>query len=150
MIHKQMLTLGSLTLATPVISAPIAGFTDYAFRQVVREYGGCGLIFTEMIYAGAWVQGGVRPDLLYGIDNEARPLGVQIWDRDPVFIREAAARLAGMGVSVIDLNFGCPKKRIMGKHAAGATLLRDPVTVGRLVAAAVAGAGGVPVTAKMR
>ncbi|HYD48176.1 MAG TPA: tRNA-dihydrouridine synthase, partial [Terriglobales bacterium] len=56
----------------------------------------------------------------------------------------------GMQVSVIDLNFGCPKKRIMGKHAAGATLLRDPSTVGELVAAAVRGAGGVPVTAKIR
>jgi tRNA-dihydrouridine synthase B len=65
-------------------------------------------------------------------------------------IREAARRLADLRVSVIDLNFGCPKKRIMGKHAAGTSLLRDPATVGRLVGAAVAGANGGPVTAKIR
>src|SRR5262249_8741807 len=62
----------------------------------------------------------------------------------------AARELAALGVSVIDLNFGCPKKRIMGRHAAGAALLRDPQTVGCLVRAAVRGAGTVPVTAKIR
>ena len=65
-------------------------------------------------------------------------------------LTEAARRLADLRVSVIDLNFGCPKKRIMGKHACGAALLRDPHTVGMLVAATVRGAGGIPVTAKMR
>ena len=81
---------------------------------------------------------------------EARPLGVQLWDREERTIEEAARRLVDLDISVIDLNFGCPKKRIMGTHAAGATLLRDPATVGRLVAAAVRGAGRVPVTAKLR
>jgi tRNA-dihydrouridine synthase B len=90
------------------------------------------------------------PERLRGVAGEERPLGVQLWDREEAPIEEAARRLADLDVSVIDLNFGCPKKRIMGKHAAGATLLRDPRTVGRLVAAAVRGAGRVPVTAKIR
>lgn len=144
------LRIGPVELAHPVLSAPIAGFTDRIFRDIVREFGGCGLIYTEMVSAGGWVQGNIPPDRLDGVENEARPLGVQLWDREEYPIEEAARRLVDLGVTVIDLNFGCPKKRIMGTHAAGATLLRDPATVGRLVAAAVRGAGRVPVTAKMR
>jgi tRNA-dihydrouridine synthase B len=145
------LKLGPLTLDTPVLAAPIAGFTDAIFRRIVRDLGGCGLIFTEMIGAGTWMQSlRERPERLDGIEDEARPLGVQLWDRDPEMLYAAAQELAALDVSVIDLNFGCPKKRIMGKHAAGAALLRDPATIGRLVAAAVRGAGKVPVTAKIR
>jgi tRNA-dihydrouridine synthase B len=149
MIHPH-LTIGRLRLSAPVLSAPIAGFTDLIFRGIVREFGGCGLMFTEMVSAGGWIDGRMPPDRLYGVEGEPRPLGVQLWDRETHTIEEAARRLADLGISVIDLNFGCPKKRIMGTHAAGATLLRDPATVGRLVAAAVRGAGAVPVTAKMR
>ena len=144
------LRLGPLELDTPVLSAPIAGFTDSIYRRTVRDLGGCGLLFTEMVWAGGWVQGKIDPDRLDGVADEVGPLGVQLWDREPAFIEEAARRLAAMQVALIDLNFGCPKKRIMGRHAAGATLLRDPATVGTLVAAAVRGAGGVPVTAKIR
>ncbi len=144
------LQLGSLRLETPVLAAPIAGFTDAIFRSVVRDLGGCGLPFTEMVWAGGWIRGQIEPTRLDRVEEEPRPLGVQLWDREPDMITEAARRLAALRISVIDLNFGCPKKRIMGRHAAGATLLRDPATVGQLVAAAVRGAGGVPVTAKIR
>ena len=148
-MHRD-LAIGPVRLASPVLSAPIAGFTDRIFRGIVREFGGCGLIFTEMISASGWIEEKFPPDRLRGVDDEPRPLGVQLWDREESAIEEAARRLADLDVSVIDLNFGCPKKRIMGTHGAGATLLRDPATVGRLVAAAVRGAGRIPVTAKMR
>ena len=144
------LQIGSVALAVPVLSAPIAGFTDLIFRGILRDLGGCGLIYTEMVHAGGWIDGSMPPGRLRGVEAEPRPLGVQLWDREPPMIEEAARRLADLRVSVIDLNFGCPKKRIMGKHACGATLLRDPATVGKLVAAAVRGAGNVPVTAKIR
>lgn len=144
------LRIGNVELATRALAAPVAGFTDAPFRRIVRHFGGCGLVFTEMVSAGGWIDGSMPPLRLRGVEHEARPLGVQLWDREPAPIEEAARRLVGLGVSVIDLNFGCPKKRIMGKHAAGATLLRDPATVGHLVAAAVRGAGTVPVTAKIR
>jgi tRNA-dihydrouridine synthase B len=133
-----------------VLSAPIAGFTDRIFRGIVRKFGGCGLIYTEMVSASGWIDGSMPPERLRGVEIEPRPLGVQLWDREEGMLEEAARRLVDLDVSVIDLNFGCPKKRIMGKHAAGATLLRDPSTVGRLVAAAVRGAGRIPVTAKIR
>jgi len=133
-----------------VLAAPIAGFTDLVFRSIVREHGGCGLLYTEMVSAGGWVIGNISPDRLRGVEAEPRPLGVQLWDREPAMVEEAARRLVDYGVSIIDLNFGCPKRRIMGKQAAGATLLRDPATVGRMVEATVRGAGMIPVTAKMR
>jgi tRNA-dihydrouridine synthase B len=144
------LRLGPLELASRVLAAPIAGFTDFFFRAAVRHFGGSGLLFTEMVSAGGWIEGSMPPTRLWGVEREPRPLGVQLWDREPRMIEEAARRLADLDVSVIDLNFGCPKRRIMGRHGAGATLLRDPETVGRLVAAAVRGAGKVPVTAKIR
>ncbi len=144
------LRIGPVTLAHPVLSAPIAGFTDRIFRDIVRDFGGCGLIYTEMVSANGWVHGRIPPERLAGVETEARPLGVQLWDREEYPLEEAARRLVDLGVTVIDLNFGCPKKRIMGTHAAGATLLRDPDTVGRLVAATRRGAGRVPVTAKIR
>ncbi len=147
---RAPLTIGTYTLDTPVLAAPIAGFTDRIFRGIVRDFGGCGLLFTEMIGASGWIAGTGLPYRLEGVAHEPRPLGVQLWDRCPEVICQAAARLSGLGVTVIDLNFGCPKRRIMGRHAAGATLLRDPATVGRLVAAAVRGANGTPVSVKLR
>jgi len=144
------LRIGSLELETPILQAPIAGFTDLVFRRIVRELGGCGLIYTEMISAGGWVKGNIPPDRLIGVKDEPRPLGVQLWDREPEMVEEAAGRLADLDVSVIDLNFGCPKKRIMGKQGSGAQLLRDPATVGRMVEATKRGAGDIPVTAKIR
>ncbi len=133
-----------------MLAAPIAGFTDLVFRGLVRELGGCGLIYTEMVSAGGWVDGRISPRRLEGVPEEPKPLGVQLWDRAEAPLEEAARRLVDLDVTVIDLNFGCPKRRIMGKHAAGAQLLRDPSTVGRLVAATVRGAGETPVTAKIR
>jgi tRNA-dihydrouridine synthase B len=144
------LRLGTLELPMPVLAAPIAGFTDAIFRRMVRAFGGCGLLFTEMVGAAGWVQSGMLPDRLAGVADEPRPLGVQLWDRDEQMMYEAARRLSALHVSVIDLNCGCPKRRIMGRMAAGASLLRDPATVGRLVAAAVRGAEGIPVTVKIR
>ncbi len=145
------LRIGNFELETPVISAPVAGFTDLAFREIVRDFGGCGLIYTEMVSAGGWIQGDqIQPRRLRGVIDERKPIGVQLWDREPAMVEEAARRLGEYDVSVIDLNFGCPKKRIMGKQGAGATLLRDPATVHALVAATVRGARGTPVTAKIR
>lgn len=147
----QPLRIGSFVLESPVLSAPVAGFTDLAYRSILREFGGCGLIYTEMVSAGGWIIGDQdQPARLEGVRDEPKPVGVQLWDREPSMVEEGARRLQDYGVSVIDLNFGCPKKRIMGKQGAGATLLRDPDTIGRMVESTVRGAGSIPVTAKIR
>ncbi|MDE0960231.1 MAG: tRNA dihydrouridine synthase DusB [Planctomycetota bacterium] len=144
------LHIGSLQLTAPILQAPIAGFTDLVFRRIVRELGGCGLMYTEMVSAGGWVRGNIPPERLVGVASEPGPLGVQLWDREPEMVEEAARRLVDLGISVIDLNFGCPKKRIMGKQGSGAQLLRDPATIARMIEATIRGAGEIPVTAKIR
>ena len=149
-VRVAPLKLGPLELTTPVLQAPIAGFTDLVFRRLVRELGGCGLMYTEMVSAGGWIKGTISPERLFGVVEDPKPLGVQLWDREPEMVEEAARRLVDLGISIVDLNFGCPKKRIMGKQGAGAKLLRDPGTIARMVEATVRGAGDVPVTAKIR
>src|SRR5476651_2730394 len=83
----QPLLIGPLVVDPPVLQAPMAGFTNYAFRQIVRGFGGAGLQATEMVSARGFVCMGERrgefPDRLWGVREEPRPLAVQIWDNDP-------------------------------------------------------------------
>ena len=75
-MSSPALKIGSFEPDSPAFAAPIAGFTDAIFRGIVREFGGCGLIFTEMVSAGGWVDGRMPPKRLRGVKKEARPLGV--------------------------------------------------------------------------
>ena len=81
------LRIGDVVVDPPILQAPMAGFTNYAFRQIVREYGGSGLQATEMVNARGFVwldeNEAEHPDRLWGVRDEARPLAVQIWDNQP-------------------------------------------------------------------
>src|ERR1700692_51999 len=91
------LRIGSLVVDPPVLQAPMAGFTNYAYRQVVREFGGAGLQATEMICAKGFLwRDRVEqelPDRLWGVEDEPRPLAVQIWDNDPATLAAVGAKL---------------------------------------------------------
>jgi tRNA-dihydrouridine synthase B len=133
----------------------MAGFSNYAFRQIVRELGGVGLLATEMVSARGFVwmdqHGDCEPQRLWGVKEEARPLAVQIWDNDPVALADLGARLAHeYGVSVVDMNFGCPARPIAQRAGSGSYLLKDPDRVGTLVERVVAVCHPTPVTAKIR
>lgn len=133
----------------------MAGFTNYAFRQIVREYGGVGLQSTEFISARGFAhlsrQLDEFPDRLWGVKEEPRPLAVQIWDNDPSTLAEVGQRLAReFSVSVVDINFGCPVKRVSEKAQSGSYLLRDPDRIGRIVERVVRACLPTPVTAKIR
>jgi len=133
----------------------MAGYTNYAFRLVVREFGGAGLRATEMIAArsAAWLEThrGEHPDRLWGVLDEPRPLAVQMWDNDPDNLAAVGRRLAhDFRVSVVDLNFGCPVRQVTVKAHSGSWLLRDPERVGLIVRRVVDACDGVPVTAKIR
>ncbi|MCX7804274.1 MAG: tRNA dihydrouridine synthase DusB [Planctomycetota bacterium] len=140
--------IGGIRLPTPFLQAPMAGFANRAFRDIVREFGGCGLPAFEMVSAAALVLGREISDRLWGIEDEPRPFAVQIWDRDEHRLAECARRVADMGAPIIDINFGCPAGKIL-RQRSGAWLLCDPAGVGRMVAAVVR-AVKVPVTAKIR
>ena len=133
----------------------MAGFTNYAFRQIVREYGGVGLQATEMVSARSFVwrdqAGCEHPDRLWGVRDEPRPLAVQIWDNDPETLARVGARLAHeYRVSVVDINFGCPVRRVSEHAHSGSYLLRDPQRMGIILERVVRACQPTPVTAKIR
>jgi len=149
------LKIGPVVVDPPVLQAPMAGYTNYAYRQVVREFGGAGLLATEMIAARSaiWLETarGEHPDRLWGVRDEPRPLAVQMWDNDPANLAAVGRRLAAdFRVSVVDLNFGCPVRQVTEKAHSGSWLLRDPDRVGEIVRRVVEACGDVPVTAKIR
>lgn len=133
----------------------MAGFTNYAFRHIVRQYGGSGLQATEMINAKGFVwldeQEAEHPDRLWGVADEPRPLAVQIWDNDPEIMAKVGSRLVSeYGVSVVDINFGCPVKRVTSRAKSGSYLLSVPDQMGRIIEQVVKACAPTPVTAKIR
>jgi tRNA-dihydrouridine synthase B len=91
------------------------------------------------------------PDRLWGVRDEPRPLAVQIWDNDPeTMARVGASLVRDFGVSVVDINFGCPVKQVTRNAKSGSYLLRDPQRMGRIIERVVAACQPVPVTAKIR
>ncbi|MCG8447992.1 MAG: tRNA dihydrouridine synthase DusB [Pirellulales bacterium] len=147
--------IGSLKVDPPILQAPMAGFTNYAFRQIVREFGGAGLLATEMVNARGFVwldeQQAEHPDRLWGVKDEPRPLAVQIWDNDPVTLAKVGARLVEeYKVSVVDINFGCPVRQVTQKAHSGSYLLSQPERMGQIIEQVVAACTPTPVTAKIR
>lgn len=133
----------------------MAGFTNYAFRQIVRDYGGVGLQATEMISARgfAWMdrEEAEHPDRLWGVADEPRPLAVQIWDNDPEVMAQVGARLVEeYQVSVVDINFGCPVRQVTQKAKSGSYLLSEPDRMGAIIDRVVRACAPTPVTAKIR
>ena len=149
------LWIGSLQVDPPLLQAPMAGFTNYAFRQIVREFGGTGLLATEMVNARGFVwldeHEAEHPDRLWGVKEEPRPLAVQIWDNDPPTLAKVAGRLVDQyKVSVVDINFGCPVRQVTEKAHSGSYLLKHPDRMGTIIEAVVAACRSTPVTAKIR
>jgi tRNA-dihydrouridine synthase B len=149
------LRIGPLVIDPPILQAPMAGFTNYAFRQIVRDFGGAGLQATEMISAKGFVwmeeNEAEHPDRLWGVKEEARPLAVQIWDNDPETLARVGARLAHeYQVSLVDINFGCPVRQVTEKAHSGSYLLKYPDVVGKIVERVVRACEPTPVTAKIR
>ena len=147
--------IGPVKVDPPILQAPMAGFTNFAFRQIVRELGGAGLLATEMVNARgfAWLdqQQAEHPDRLWGVREEPRPLAVQIWDNDPHTLAQVGARLAHeYQVSVVDINFGCPVRQVTQRAQSGSYLLKYPQRVGEIIEQVVTACAPTPVTAKIR
>ena len=154
-VEVAPLWIGNLRIDPPIFQAPMAGYTNFAFRQIVREYGGAGLQATEMVNARGFVwldeHDCEHPDRLWGVKEEARPLAVQIWDNDPEIMAKVGIRLAQeYGVSVVDINFGCPVKQVTEKAHSGSYLLRDPERMYAIISRLVEVCYPTPVTAKIR
>lgn len=142
-----LVSIGSHQLRNAVVLAPMAGVTDVPFRSLAWRFG-AGLVVSEMVASrvALWDtdKSRARRQAADGVD----PLVVQIAGGDPQMVADAARRFWQDGADIIDINFGCPAKKVCRK-AAGSALLADEPLVARIIAAAVA-AVPIPVTIKMR
>lgn len=144
-VHE--LKIGSFTAPNNLWLAPMAGVTDGPFRALCLR-GGAGVVCAEMVSAHAVHYGNARSRRMLQVDAREKPVSMQIFGSDEQTIAEAALAAEACGADVIDINAGCPVKKI-NKAGAGCVLMKDPVHLGRLVAAAVK-AVKVPVTLKTR
>lgn len=142
------IALDTFRLDPPVVLAPMAGITDLPFRRIVARFG-AGLVVSEMVASGEIltakpsVRAKARSEL--GLDM---PCSVQLAGREAAPMAEAARLVADMGAKIIDINMGCPAKKVTGGYS-GAALMRDPDHALCLIEA-VTGAVDLPVTLKMR
>jgi len=143
----QPIRLDGVELSPPVALAPMAGITDLPFRQLVRGFG-AGWVVSEMIASQEMVQAkpGMREKAELGLGQAGT--AVQIAGRDPYWMAEAARMAAANGAALIDINMGCPAKKVTSGYS-GSALLREPDHALRLIEAVV-GAVDVPVTLKTR
>jgi tRNA-dihydrouridine synthase B len=139
--------IGPYSLSPPAFLAPMAGVSDRPFRQLCRRLG-AGLAVSEMVGADPRLWDSRKTRLRRDQAGEPAPRAVQILGADPRAMAEAARFNVGRGAQVIDINMGCPAKKVCGALA-GAALLRDEALVGRILEAVV-GAVSVPVTLKIR
>ncbi len=142
------LRFGPLELASPFLLSPLAGYTNLAFRLPVRELGGLGLATTDLVNARALLRFSQKTMDLILTCSADRPVAVQIYGADAQEMRDAAQWLEGYGVSVVDINMGCPVHKVV-RGGGGSAMMCDPgktVDVVRAVVEAVR----IPVTVKMR
>ena len=140
--------IGHIELANPVILAPMAGVTDLPFRLLAKEMG-CGLVYSEMVSDKGLIYDNTHTKKLLAIDARERPVALQIFGSEPESMANAARIVAAAGADIIDINMGCPTPKIV-KNGEGSALMRNPVLAGRIIAAVVEAAGGMPVTVKFR
>ncbi|MBW2162895.1 MAG: tRNA dihydrouridine synthase DusB [Deltaproteobacteria bacterium] len=143
----QTIKIGQAVLPNPLFLAPMAGITDYPFRCLARSCG-AGLVVSEMIASQALIRNSARSVRMASTAKKEVPLAVQISGSDPVVMAEAARINESLGAAIIDINMGCPQRKIV-KTGAGASLMRDEVLAGKVIEAIVE-AVSVPATVKIR
>lgn len=140
--------IASVQLRSPVALAPMEGVTDRAFRGVVRSRGGCGLTVTEFVSSEALTREVSDAWRMAELDPDEHPVSIQIYGRDPERMAAAARMCEALGADFVDLNLGCPSKRVTS-GCAGSALMREPERAFEIFDA-VSGAVRVPFTVKMR
>jgi len=130
-----------------LILAPLAGVTDTTFRRLCRE-NGADIVVTEMVSAKGLLCDPVRSGRYLAYEEVERPVGAQLFGSDPGEIAEAAAEVARRGFDFVDINMGCPVRKVTS-CGSGAAILSNPRLAGEIARAAVR-AAGIPVTAKIR
>ncbi len=141
------ISIGALKLDNGVILAPMSGVSDLPFRRLVKRWG-AGLVVSEMIASQAMIRANRKTLKMTTNCAEEQPMAVQLAGCEPEFMAEAAKLNEDRGAAIIDINMGCPVKKVVNKQA-GSALMRDLDHARRIIDATVA-AVNVPVTLKMR
>jgi tRNA-dihydrouridine synthase B len=141
------ISIGSLRLDDPVILAPMSGVSDLPFRRLVKRLG-AGLVVSEMIASEAMIRETRQSLTMARSCPEEQPMAVQLAGCEPQVMAEAAKLNADRGARIVDINFGCPVKKVVNGHA-GSALMRDETHAARILEATVK-AVDLPVTLKMR
>jgi tRNA-dihydrouridine synthase B len=143
-----MMRIGHVTLAEPLILAPMAGITDQYFRLILKRIGGVGLVTMEFISSEALTRGNEKTRHMMEFSEEERPLAIQIYGSRPDRMAEAAEFVQALGADVVDINMGCPANKVL-KGCAGAALMGD-LGLARDIIRTVRRRVGVPLTVKFR
>ena len=142
------LRIGSLKLATPLCLSPLAGYTNLPFRRVVRELGGCGMATTDLVNARSLLENNRRALELVATSPDDRPWAIQLFGAVATEMRDAAKKCEDLGANSVDINMGCPVKKVC-KVGGGSAMMTELTKTAELVRGMV-GAVKIPVTAKMR
>src|SRR5580700_556213 len=148
-IVPSLLSIGGVKIAPATVLAPMAGVTDTVFRRFIRNLGGCGLIMTEFTSAdGVLRKKDQKAKRYLHFYEDEHPISAQLFGSDPGVMAEAARMVEGLGFDVVDLNLGCPAKKVV-KCNGGSGLLRDLPAIGKIFEA-VRAAVTIPFTVKFR
>jgi tRNA-dihydrouridine synthase B len=143
------LTIGNVRIAPATVLAPMAGVTDTVFRRFIRNLGGCGLIMTEFTSADGVLRAKDRKAKLYlHFYEDEHPISAQLFGSDPKVMADAARIVEDLGFDLVDLNLGCPAKKVV-KCNGGSGLLKDLPAIGKIFEA-VRSAVTIPFTVKFR
>ena len=137
-----------VTLPVPVILAPMSGVTDLPFRRLAKRLG-AGMVVSEMIASWAMVRENRNTMRMAALDEGFGPRAIQLAGCEPAAMAEAARMVVDRGAEIVDINFGCPVRKVALGQQAGSALMRDEVAAARILEA-TAGAVAAPVTLKMR
>ena len=143
MTYLKPLCIGSFSAPNNLVLAPMAGITDTPFRILCLK-GGAGLVCAEMVSAYALHYGNPKSGRMLTVAAAEHPVSMQIFGADEQTIAQAARSAQAQGADIVDLNAGCPVKKI-NKAGAGCVLMKDELKLGRLIEAAVK-AVSIPVT----
>ena len=141
------MNIGNLNVTGRALCAPMAGISDPIYRLLARRLGAV-VVYTEMVSANGLVRENRKTAAMLHFDEAERPIGLQLFGADPDVMHQAARLASAMAPDLIDINFGCPVKKVV-KRNGGAAMLKDLGLTRALVAAVVAGST-VPVTVKLR
>jgi nifR3 family TIM-barrel protein len=141
------LQIRNIAIQPAHILAPMAGITDTVFRRFIKRLGGCGLIMTEFVSSEGMIRQNFRAQRFLYYTEEERPISAQIFGADPAHLAEAARQIEDLGFDLVDLNLGCPAKKVV--KCGGSGLLRDLPLLEKILRALRA-AVKIPLTLKLR